>query len=103
YVTGTEYTSFNEPSALHMQNNGGNIVDVVRRYEPGTRRLNQIWTARQTAPTTVSDLRYSYDRQGNITRIADVAVGDTQCFTTDYLRRLTEAWTPSNGDCAVAP
>ncbi|MER5703810.1 RHS repeat-associated core domain-containing protein [Micromonospora sp. NPDC002296] len=28
---------------------------------------------------------------------------DTQCYTYDYLGRLTEAWTPSAGDCAAAP
>ena len=27
---------------------------------------------------------------------------DRQCFDYDGLRRLTNAWTPSNGDCATS-
>src|ERR1051325_6655767 len=46
---------------------------------------------------------------GNITRIhnqpgADTGEpADTQCFQHDYLRRMTGAWTPRDGNCAVAP
>jgi RHS repeat-associated protein len=51
----------------------------------------------------VYDLNYTYDDAGNITRIADTPNGgqpaDYQCFAVDYLKRLTEAWTPSTGDC----
>jgi YD repeat-containing protein len=28
---------------------------------------------------------------------------DTQCFNYDYLRRLTQAWTPASADCTAAP
>jgi RHS repeat-associated protein len=48
---------------------------------------------------------YAYDPAGNVTKQADT-VGpktDTQCYRYDYLRRLTNAWTPGNGDCAAAP
>jgi RHS repeat-associated protein len=103
YVTGTDYTSFNEVGAVHLRNNAGNLADIVRTYETDSRRLSQIWTTRQTAPTTVADVRYGYDAAGNVTKIADLTASDTQCFTTDYLRRLSEAWTPSNGDCTAAP
>ena len=57
YVTGTDYTSFGEVGALHLRNNAGSLVDVVQTYETDTRRLAQIWTTRQTAPTAVADVR----------------------------------------------
>ncbi|MDP4509370.1 RHS repeat-associated core domain-containing protein [Nonomuraea turcica] len=54
----------------------------------------------------VVDFGYAHDDAGNVTRIADTPNGgqpaDYQCYTTDYLRRLVEAWTPSTGDCAAA-
>jgi RHS repeat-associated protein len=103
YVTGTEYTSFGEIGATHLRNNNGNAADVGRTYDTATRRLTQIWTTRQTAPTTIADVRYAYDPAGNITKIADLTAGDTQCTRTDHLRRLVEAWTAGNGDCAPAP
>ncbi|WP_433534554.1 polymorphic toxin-type HINT domain-containing protein [Micromonospora sp. CA-249363] len=46
---------------------------------------------------------YDYDDAGNITEINDAPDGgstDTQCYDYDYLRRLTNAWTPATGDCA---
>ncbi|WBB78833.1 transcriptional regulator [Micromonospora sp. WMMD882] len=103
YVTGTDYTSFDELGAIHLRNNGGRLADIVRTYEKDTRRLAQIWTTRQNAPTTVADVRFEYDPAGNVEEITDRTAGDTQCFTTDHLRQLTGAWTPAGGDCDVAP
>jgi RHS repeat-associated protein len=45
-------------------------------------------------------VNYTYDAAGNVTRIADAT--DVQCFTYDYLKRLTSAWT-ANNNCATAP
>jgi RHS repeat-associated protein len=103
YVTGTDYTSFGELGALHLRNNAGNQADIVRTYETDTRRLAQIWTTKQAGTTTVADVRFGYDPMGNVTRIADLTAGDTQCFSTDYLRQMTEAWTPATGSCNPAP
>ena len=102
-VTTTGYTSFGELANYQLRNNGGSTVDVLRNYEQHTRRLSQIWTSKQTGPTNVANVSYSYDSAGNVTRTADSVSSDTQCFRTDYLRRLTEAWTPGTGDCAAEP
>ncbi|MGW4214586.1 RHS repeat-associated core domain-containing protein [Lentzea sp. NPDC004789] len=102
-VTATAYTSFGELASYRLRNSGGSTVDVTRNYDQFTRRLNQIWTTRQTAPTDVANVSYSYDPFGNVTRVADSVSADTQCFQVDHLRRLTEAWTPASGDCAPAP
>lgn len=100
---GTQYTSFGEVAAIHLRHNSGSMVDVVQTYETDTRRVKQIWTTRQTAPTGVADLRLEYDPSGNVKKISDLTAADHQCFTTDHLRQLTQAWTPSNGDCGPAP
>jgi RHS repeat-associated protein len=100
---GTQYTSLGELAAIHLKYNGGPQADITRLYDTGTRRLVQIWTTRATSPNTVADVRYSYDPMGNVTQISDLTAGDHQCFTSDHLQRLKEAWTPGNGDCSVAP
>ncbi|MEV6527644.1 RHS repeat-associated core domain-containing protein [Longispora sp. NPDC051575] len=103
YVTGTGYTEFGEPGITTLENTGAAMAQVGRYYQEGTHRLAEIKTTRDTNPATVADVFYSYDPAGNTTKIADTISGDTQCFGTDYLRRLTKAWTPSSGDCDAAP
>ncbi|MEV0385453.1 RHS repeat-associated core domain-containing protein [Nonomuraea sp. NPDC050643] len=100
-VDGTQYTRYGEPAVVGRRHDSGKILDTGRYYEEGTRRLASIRTTRETAPSLVSDWRYSYDPMGNVTRLADAAAGDTQCFAYDHLRQLTEAWTPAAGDCAA--
>jgi RHS repeat-associated protein len=100
-VAGTGYTSFGELATYQLRNNDGNTVDVTRNYDQNTRRLKQIWTTKQTGPTNVANVSFDYDAAGNITRVSDSVSSDTQCFQADYLRRLTEAWTPGSGDCAA--
>jgi RHS repeat-associated protein len=102
-IPGTEYTSLGELAVIHLRYNAGPQADITRLYDTGTRRLVQIWTTRATSPNNVADVRYSYDPMGNVTRISDLTAGDHQCFTSDHLQRLQEAWTPASGDCSVAP
>ncbi|GIF24529.1 RHS repeat-associated protein [Actinoplanes tereljensis] len=69
-----------------------------------TGRLNEISVHRDgVSPNTVSDLNYTYDDAGNVTKMADTAAADTQCYSYDRYQRLTEAWTPGTGDCAATP
>jgi len=54
----------------------------------------------------VFNFSYTYHDIGTVKRIADTPVGgsaDYQCFTYDYQKRLTEAWTPTTGDCDTTP
>jgi len=84
---------------------GGRVYQTVTR-ELETGRLTGVRADRDSvSPSTVVDLRYGFDPAGNVTKISDVApdpVDDTQCFAYDHLRRLTEAWTPTAGNCLVA-
>jgi RHS repeat-associated protein len=100
---GTQYTSLGELAAIHLRNNAGPRVDITRMYDIVTRRLLQIWTTRATSPTSVADVRYAYDPAGNITKISDLIAGDHQCFRSDHLRRISDAWTPATGDCTADP
>ncbi|GCD42220.1 polymorphic toxin-type HINT domain-containing protein [Streptomyces paromomycinus] len=82
-------------------------------YDEHTRRLTRTVHDRDAKEQTghrIDDTAYTYDPTGNITRIArtpgasmpDAGQPDTQCFTHDALRRMTGAWTATDG-CAAAP
>ncbi|MFJ8051407.1 RHS repeat domain-containing protein [Streptomyces luteogriseus] len=78
-------------------------LQVLNRYEDGTRRLANTHTLDQTNAGYTSDVDYLYDATGNVKSVTDKANGkDTQCFAYDGYRRLTEAWTPSSNDCTTA-
>ncbi|OPG13724.1 polymorphic toxin-type HINT domain-containing protein [Microbispora sp. GKU 823] len=105
YVTQAQYTRLGEPAVLTFKA-GGPLAQLGYYYEESTRRLERSLAVRETAPSTIADQRLTWNPAGNITKIADTPAGgasDTQCFTYDYQRRLTEAWTPSSGDCAADP
>ncbi len=105
YVTDTQYTRFGEQSVV-TYSTGGLLAQAGTYYEEGTRRLAEAITARETAPSTVADTFYTYLPSGLVTKIADKPAGrtpDVQCFGYDYLGRMSQAWTPTSGDCAAAP
>ncbi|WP_437039458.1 RHS repeat-associated core domain-containing protein [Streptomyces sp. enrichment culture] len=82
---------------------------VTNTWEEGTERLLGSHVTDQTHPYKLQNLVYSYDQAGNVTSIADTstlggsAAAETQCFTYDSHRRLTEAWTPASQRCSDAP
>ncbi|MFI5867188.1 polymorphic toxin-type HINT domain-containing protein [Streptomyces sp. NPDC051546] len=106
FVHGIEYTVFGEPEILTFGNLRSNIRSTIK-YDSQTRRvMNTLTTRDATGPISLSDTAYTYDPAGNITRITDkqndATVTDNQCFTYDWARRLTEAWT-SGDNCATKP
>jgi RHS repeat-associated protein len=108
YVTGAQYTDYGEEAHTDLSA-GGKGLHRDFTYDEGTRRLHESSTNRDTGPSLISDVTYQYDDAGNIVKMTDApdpATGsatDTQCFRTDYLRRLTAAWTPASGDCSADP
>ncbi|BCJ70801.1 hypothetical protein CS0771_03450 [Catellatospora sp. IY07-71] len=106
-VTDTSYTELGELGVITLRDQTANPqLQIGHTYDAGTRLLKRILTTRDTAPNTVSDVNISYNQIGGITGIAEasaVAGVETQCFTHDYLQRLTEAWTPTSGDCEDSP
>ncbi|MEU5002078.1 polymorphic toxin-type HINT domain-containing protein [Streptomyces sp. NPDC021622] len=84
---------------------GGKKTWATNTYEWGTQRLATSRIDRQDQPGVDQLDTYRYDQAGNILSVSDVSrTGtDTQCFTYDYLRRMTEAWTQGDKTCATAP
>lgn len=105
YVTSATYTPQGEPDVT-TYSTGGPIAQQALYYDEATRRVSELLAVRETGPSMVADMHYSYDPAGNVTEIADTPPGgtpDTQCFRTDRLGRLRLAWTPGDGDCAQDP
>ncbi|WP_214325291.1 RHS repeat domain-containing protein [Nonomuraea sediminis] len=106
YVGNTKYTAYGEIGQITL-GTPGKQVWLTNEYEDGTRRLIRAVTDREMSGKRQADVTYGYDETGNITRVADQpssytgVPADYQCFTTDYLRRITEAWTPSGGTCGT--
>jgi RHS repeat-associated protein len=105
YVVDSEYSEYGD---LLFADLGGNwSVGARWTYDINTRRLTEQSVTREGANGDDVVARYSYDDAGNVLGIKNnpTAAGvnpDRQCFSYDGLRRLTEAWTPNNGDCATA-
>ncbi|GAA0801727.1 hypothetical protein Sya03_06590 [Spirilliplanes yamanashiensis] len=85
--------------------NVGNRVSITSTFDGATRRL----AATNVVPerkAEAANYSYDYDAAGNVTMVSDAPQGqkvDTQCYSYDYLRRLTDAWTPRSNDCKAAP
>lgn len=105
YVISSEYSEYGD---LLFADIGGNFSVGARWvYDINTRRLTEQSVTREGAGGADVVARYSYDDAGNVLGIKNspTATGlpaDRQCFDYDGLRRLTNAWTPGNGDCATS-
>ncbi|MEV0254749.1 RHS repeat-associated core domain-containing protein [Streptomyces sp. NPDC050732] len=101
----TSYTHTGKPYWNEFGSTNGKKTKVTYSYEQGTQRLATSRVDRQDQSGVDQHNSYRYDEAGNILSVADVSrTGtDTQCFTYDYLRRLTEAWTQGDKTCATAP
>ncbi len=107
-VSNTGYNPFGQPLRTEFNDSASPYqVAVTNTYENGTNRLATVQAQRSTSSNFwITNRVYTYNAVGNTTKIADTPPGDpadTQCFRQDYLQRLTEAWTPSSGDCAAQP
>ncbi|MFC4851874.1 polymorphic toxin-type HINT domain-containing protein [Actinophytocola glycyrrhizae] len=104
YVLNTDYTRYGEPQTITLGQDTKRAW-LSYYYQADTRRLDRTVVDAEVPDPMQADYRYTYDDIGNITSVADIPAGlpsDVQCFRYDHLRRLTEAWTPTNG-CATNP
>ncbi|MEJ3746327.1 RHS repeat-associated core domain-containing protein [Actinomycetes bacterium KLBMP 9797] len=99
-LTAASYTPYGEPAQYTLQGVAGKQLVQTFMYDDATRKLSRSLVDRNVSPTRLADVNYTFDAAGNVTKIADGA--DVQCFTYDYLKRLTSAWT-ANNNCATAP
>lgn len=86
-------------------------VAYTTSYDFGTGRLLSTNLDRQTGPggqivgASVDATSYTYKANGDVTSITtrrDDGTVDRQCFTYDYLQRMTQAWT-DKGDVQTQP
>lgn len=104
YVATSRTDVFGRLSYLDLGNTYGTVVSYG--YEIGTSRLQRVKLDRERIGGTELDVTYNYDDAGNVLGVKDrpTATGraaDRQCYEYDALRRLTEAWTPATGNCAL--
>ncbi|MGW1464282.1 RHS repeat-associated core domain-containing protein [Streptomyces sp. NPDC002308] len=109
-VLDATYTDLAQLATLKLgvsEATGTGKVDIANGYEDGTHRLLQTQVHASSQAYDAMNVHYAYDTTGNITRISDTTTlggtgaADTQCFGYDGYQRLTEAWTPADGDCAT--
>ncbi|WP_435192926.1 polymorphic toxin-type HINT domain-containing protein [Streptomyces sp. NRRL F-5630] len=99
----TTYTHTGQPDVTTVApDTSTKTTQIKNTYEWGTRRLNNQVVSRQDQPGIDRDAVYHYDESGNITSVADTSrTGtDNQCYTYDYLGRLTEAWAQGTTTCS---
>lgn len=102
YLAWMDYTHLGQPLRAYMGVTPGQIEETYN-WEASTGRLLNSVLDMQTAATPVDSTSYTYDPAGQTTSISEVqdaggtAETDTQCFTYDYLQRLTQAWTDTGG------
>ncbi|MFC4517930.1 polymorphic toxin-type HINT domain-containing protein [Streptomyces ehimensis] len=101
----TTYSLTGKPLQAKLSQKDGRSTQITNGYEWGTQRLATTRVDRENAPAADKAATYTYDETGNIRAISDAAADgtDTQCFTYDYLRRVTDEWTQSIGTCTGTP
>jgi RHS repeat-associated protein len=106
YVSNTSFSPYGEANQFTL---GVNTLTSWLTYtrDAQTRRVTGVNLSGQTAPPQLENVAYTYDPAGNVTRSVDTqgapgAPVQTQCYTYDKLRQLTQAWS-STDSCATNP
>ncbi|MER6826634.1 RHS repeat-associated core domain-containing protein [Streptosporangium sp. NPDC000563] len=104
YVTRSIHSLTGKPEQYELST-GGKKVWLTNSYEYGTQRLKSARVDREDVAGVDRHATYTYDAAGNVTAVSDVSRSgtDTQCFSYDHLRRMTEAWTQGTQSCATTP
>lgn len=83
----------------------GTQVVSTQQYDWATGRVINSFVDRQVSTTSTDQNSYTYNPTGGVTSVTDLqdnTATDTQCFTYDYLNRLTNAWTDTGGTQTIA-
>ncbi|WP_319345026.1 polymorphic toxin-type HINT domain-containing protein [Streptomyces sp. NY05-11A] len=101
----TSYSSVGKPLQYSLAANGGRTTYETNTYQWGTQRLATSRVDRQDVAGVDQSNTYSYDEAGNVLSVSDTSRSgtDNQCFSYDYLGRVSEAWAQSTTGCATAP
>ncbi|WP_371617591.1 polymorphic toxin-type HINT domain-containing protein [Streptomyces sp. NBC_00454] len=105
YLVDMRYDPYGRPIRSTVGDTGMQVVTTTD-YDAGSGHPVRSTLDKQTAATASVDvLDYTYNQAGDLTSIGDTQDGtarDLQCFTHDYLGRLTQAWTDT-GTQTTAP
>lgn len=100
------YTPIGQLQVMDRGTSGATLYTTYG-YDPGTGERTQVIDTSFTTTGAFTEASRTFKRNpaGNVTSIATTgrSGAETQCFAYDYLRALTEAWTPSSGDCSKTP
>jgi RHS repeat-associated protein len=105
-TTSVKYSNTGKPLQYELGlTDGGKKTWTTNTYEWGTQRLATSRVDREEQAGVDRHATYKYDDMGNILSISDTSRtgSDNQCFTYDYLRRVTEAWSQPSNACATTP
>lgn len=106
-VNNITYDPFGRALRTEYGSKGRHVWDT-KEYDEHTGNLIRTTTDRETGPARIDDVRYGFDVAGNIDKLVTASGQDeqrsvdTQCFTTDALRRITNAWTATDS-CSAKP
>ncbi|MFE4971491.1 RHS repeat-associated core domain-containing protein [Kitasatospora sp. NPDC056651] len=96
FVADVRYDPYGRPYRTTVGRAGAQVVATVL-IDDATGRVTRSVLDKQTAATAnVDAVDYTYNPLGQVTSARDAQdgqVADLQCFTHDYLGRLTQAWT----------
>ncbi|MFK0180579.1 RHS repeat-associated core domain-containing protein [Streptomyces xanthochromogenes] len=107
YDLSTDYDAFGRAIRTTVNPYGTQIV-ATDNYDQATGNLLSSWIDKQTATSgAVQQTTYSRNPAGQVTAVQNIpdntpAQADLQCFSYDYLGRLTTAWTDTGGTTAKA-
>ncbi|MFI5618667.1 hypothetical protein [Streptomyces sp. NPDC051567] len=107
FVAKVDYSPMGDVLRTHTGTAGSQLYSA-NFFDEQTRRITRQVNSREKAPGQINDTSYTYDAVGNILSITDKegpeasATTDTQCFAYDYMRRMSDAWTATDG-CAAEP
>ncbi|WP_327262960.1 hypothetical protein OG444_16845 [Streptomyces sp. NBC_01232] len=98
YVNFTDYDEFGTVQRTTFGDDPRQ-VSLTQIHDPATGRLLGTELKKQDFGTAVDITGYTYTPAGDVTSVTSTqgSLRDTQCFTYDYLRRLTTAWTDTGG------
>ncbi|SDI90723.1 RHS repeat-associated core domain-containing protein [Frankineae bacterium MT45] len=103
YRNQTLYDGIGRITYASHYNTSKRLDDTYTYSNDGQNRLVNDTTTTTGTNSKVSGITYAYDNAGNVLSATNTPAGqpaDTQCFSYDYLQRLSQAWTPSTGGCA---
>ena len=101
YTQQSFYTPEGQPAETDLGTSSSSEWSrMLYNYQPATLRLAETRVQRESANwANDTDTSYSYDQSGNLIAASDAVTGNNQCYTYDYLARLTAAWSQATATC----